>query len=220
MRFGSISRLHVFAVTPRNVKEWLPDQAMRKKGKKLQRSFFCRSSPVVAAELLNKLIVVEDSVGRIVETEAYGASDDPASHGHRGRTARNEIMFGRPGLLYVYFTYGMHWCANVVTGKEGESSAVLLRAVEPLSGLSQMRCRRLKSRNDRGLCNGPAKLAQAFGLNGDWNGVDLLNHRSISIRDDGVQPPKPPGMTTRIGLSKGTDIPWRFVVEESPFLSR
>ncbi len=193
---------------------------MARKGNKLCRSFYRRRSPDVAAELLNKLLVVGDLIGRIVETEAYGAEDDPGSHGFRGKTTRNEMMFGKPGLLYVYFTYGMHWCANAVTGQPGECSAVLIRAVQPLCGLDVMRGRRAKSRNDRGLCNGPAKLAQAFGLNGDSNGVDLVTSKTVSIREDGTPPPRSPGVTKRIGLTKGADIPWRFVVRESEYLSR
>ena len=189
----------------------------------LERSFFGRDPQPVARELLNKVLVVTDAdgpmvQGRIVETEAYGGSDDPGSHGYRGITPRTEIMFGPPGYLYVYFTYGMHWCANVVTGSDGDCSAVLLRAVDPLAGIEVMRSRRMaKPRKsplrDRDLCNGPAKLCQAFAIDGADDGRDLMDGR-VTIVDDGVAPPPEPGNSTRIGLSPtaGADIAWRWFV--------
>jgi DNA-3-methyladenine glycosylase len=150
---------------------------------------------------------------RIVEVEAYAGSEDPGSHGYRGRTTRTATMFGPPGHLYVYFTYGMHWCANVVTGADGVCSAVLLRAGAPLAGLDLMRTRRPKARRDRDLCSGPARLAQALGLDRSHDGADLV-HGALRIVDDGTPPPLRPGVSTRIGLAegKGDDHRWRWFV--------
>src|SRR5690606_26218773 len=135
---------------------------------------------------------------RIVEVEAYCGPEDAGSHTYRGRTARNATMFGPPGGLYVYFTYGMHWCANAVCGDEGEGVAVLLRAAEPLTGLDTMRERRPKARTDRDLCRGPARLCQAFGIDGTHDGIDLPTASGgITIVDDGTPPPEEPSVTTR-----------------------
>lgn len=176
----------------------------------LDRSWFARDAPLVAPDLLNKLLVVErDGVrcsGRICETEAY-MPDDPASHTFRGPTPRNQVMFGPAGHLYVYLSYGIHRCANVVTGAEGSGQAVLLRAVEPVDGLDQMRSRR--NRPDRELTNGPGKLCQALGIAGGDDGSDLLDG-SVAIVDDGVTPPADPRTGARVGITKGVDIPWRF----------
>jgi DNA-3-methyladenine glycosylase len=130
-------------------------------------------------------------------------------------------MFGRPGHLYVYFTYGMHWCANVVTDQPGTPGAVLLRAVSPLRGVDRMRARRAAAARDRDLANGPAKLAQAFGLGELQNGADLVRaDHGVSIRDDGTPPPDRPAVGTRIGLSQGTELPWRFAVPDAAEVSR
>src|ERR1700722_18945519 len=128
----------------------------------------------VAPWLLNKVLAKGDRAGRIVEVEDYKGSIDSASHAYSGETPRTAVMFGPPGFLYVYFTYGMHWCANVVTGPEGQASALLLRALAPLRGLDEMRQARKAARRDRDLCNGPAKLCQALGITGAENGMDLL----------------------------------------------
>jgi DNA-3-methyladenine glycosylase len=191
----------------------------------LPRRFYDRDALDVAPELLNKVIVsTEDKervVARLVEVEAYRGADDPGSHSYRGRTARNATMFGRPGALYVYFTYGMHWCANAVCGPGLQPHAVLLRAVAPIEGLDLMRVRRPKARRDRDLCSGPAKLAQAFALDRAHDGIDLTRG-AIRIVDDGTPPPTAPGVSTRIGLSpgKGDEFPWRFYVTGDPNLSR
>jgi len=179
----------------------------------LERADYAGDSLPVARWLLNKLIVRGDRIGRIVEVEAYRGEDDPASHAYRGPTARNATMFGRPGLLYVYFTYGMHWCANVVCGSEGQARAVLLRALAPLNGLDEMRAARPGARRDLDLTSGPAKLCQALGVNGDLNGADLVTgDRSIVVADDGVPPPLRPGAGPRVGIREATEWHWRLWV--------
>jgi DNA-3-methyladenine glycosylase len=184
----------------------------------LDRSFLRRDPRVVAPELLGKVLVREDGegdarVGRIVEVEAYCGPADPGSHAYRGMTPRNRTMFGPPGGLYVYFTYGMHWCANVVCGDEGEGVAVLLRALAPLAGVDAMYAARPRARRERDLCSGPAKLCQALGLDGSFDGADLVTaDRGVWLGDDGTPRPRRPVQTTRIGLSAGADHPWRWCV--------
>jgi DNA-3-methyladenine glycosylase len=196
----------------------------------LPRSFYARDSRVLAPELLNKVLVRRAAgepalAARIVEVEAYCGAEDAGSHAYRGETRRNTTMFGPAGHLYVYFTYGMHWCANVVSGEPGTASAVLLRAAAPLMGLDQMRARRPKARRDRDLLSGPAKLCAAFGISGALDGADLVRPDPVGqlrILDDGTPPPDVPLVTTRIGLAagKGDEYPWRFCVPSDPNLSR
>jgi DNA-3-methyladenine glycosylase len=184
--------------------------------------------------LLGKLLRRGGLVGRIVEVEAYRGVTDAASHAFRGKTARNATMFGPPGRLYVYFTYGMHFCANVVCWPEGEAGAVLLRALAPLSGLEEMAARRYGTGDlpgpERGatsrrvqrqwrpeeLCSGPAKLCQAFALDRTADGYDLVSGRDgVVLLDDGTRPPLEPATGTRIGLSKSCaarEQPWRWWV--------
>ncbi|MBX7134054.1 MAG: DNA-3-methyladenine glycosylase [Fimbriimonadaceae bacterium] len=169
--------------------------------------------PVTCARaLLGTILVRGELRARIVETEAYDGPLDPGSHAFRGPTPRSEVMFGPPGRAYIYFTYGMHWCLNIVTRSAGEGSAVLLRAAEPLTGLDVMRDRRVKSSRDEDLLSGPAKLASAFGLDGSMNGMDLFDANSELRLQDGP-PPSAILVGTRIGLAqgKGDDLPWRFV---------
>ncbi len=177
---------------------------------RLDRAWFERDAPVVAPDLLDKLLVVTvDDVqcsGRIIETEAY-MPDDPASHTFNGVTGRNAVMFGPAGHLYVYLSYGIHRCANVVTGPVGSGQAVLIRAVEPLDGIDTMRSRR--SRPDRELADGPGKLCQALGIGAQHDGADLLAS-DVTILDDGVAPPTCPRVGPRIGITKATTTPWRF----------
>ncbi len=188
---------------------------------RVPRSLLAGPSTDVAPLLLNKLLVSGECSGRIVEVEAYCGGDDPASHAFRGRTARNASMFKGPGVLYVYFTYGMHWCANVVTGAEGDGWAVLLRALAPLTGLETMRTRRRAARFDRDLCSGPAKLCAALGIDRALDGVDLLAPRSaIALIDDGTPPPARTGNTPRVGITQATDRLWRWFVEGDPNVSR
>ncbi len=175
----------------------------------------------VARRLLNALLVVGDRVGRIVEVEAYRGSQDPASHAHRGPTPRNATMFGRPGLLYVYRSYGIHWCANVVAGADGVAEAVLVRAVEPVHGLERMRAARGPRVPDRDLANGPGKLCSALGIDGTHDGVDLLAPDSpVRLLRDEARPPSRPVTTSRIGITKAVDRPWRYVVPGHPGASR
>ncbi|HEV7888175.1 MAG TPA: DNA-3-methyladenine glycosylase [Acidimicrobiales bacterium] len=191
--------------------------------KPVPRPFYRRDPRDVAPELLNKLLVHEDRAGRIVEVEAYVGSIDPGSHAFRGMTPRNSTMFGPPGLFYVYFTYGMHWCSNAVCGDEGVGLAVLLRALAPVSGLEEMRAARgpVGSARDRDLCSGPAKLTQALGIDGLFDGADLVaGDRGVVIADDGTPPPTSPGNSMRIGLTDGAEHPWRWYVEGDPNVSR
>ncbi len=160
--------------------------------KLLPAEFFARDSPEVAPELLNKLFVVGRHAGRIVEVEAY-TSDDPASHCYRGQTKRNEVMFGPPGHLYVYFVYGMHHCVNIVTGTEGDGQAVLIRGVV-IDGV------------DPKTTNGPAKLCRRFGIGMSFNGA------GATVFDDGMAPPAAPLITPRIGITKAADWPRRWLV--------
>jgi len=191
-----------------------------RRGRRLPRAFYRRDPRVVAPDLLNKVLVAGARAGRIVEVEAYCGSEDPGSHAFRGPTTRNATMFGPPGGLYVYFTYGMHWCANAVCGDEGVGVAVLLRALAPLRGLEEMRLARPAARRDRDLCSGPAKLCQAFGLDRRFDGADLVTaDRGVTVVDDGVPPPAQPSISTRIGLSAGADLPWRWYVAGDPNLS-
>ncbi len=160
--------------------------------KRLAPAFFARDAPDVAPDLLNKLLLVGDVAARITEVEAY-TQDDPASHSVRGRTKRNEVMFGPPGHLYVYFVYGMHHCVNIVTGSEGDGQAVLIRAVT-CDGL------------DPRLTNGPAKLCRQLGIDMSMNGV--LGH----VGDDGIASPEAALVTPRIGITKAVEWPRRWLV--------
>ena len=188
------------------------------------RSFFARPSIELAPLLLNQLLVRDDGrVGRIIEVEAYAGADDPASHAFRGLTARNATMFGPPGHLYVYFSYGVHWCANVVCGPDGAASAVLLRALDPVEGIAQMRAARWaaqKRQLDRDLCRGPGRLTQAMGIDRSLDGTDLAAAGSpLWVADDGTPPPEVPSTTPRVGISTAVEWPWRFTVPGHPWLS-
>lgn len=160
--------------------------------KQLTRRFFERNSIEVAPDLLNKLLVIAGISARIIEVEAY-TQDDPASHSFRGQTKRNAVMFGPAGHLYVYFVYGMHYCANIVTGVEGDGQAVLVRAVI---------CDGVDPRST----NGPAKLCRVLGIDMSLNGASAI------VCDDGTPPPEEPDITSRIGISKATDLPRRWML--------
>ena len=185
----------------------------------LDREFYRRDPRAVAPDLLGKVVVAGERRARIVEVEAYCGPEDPAAHSYRGPTARNATMFGPPGHLYVYFSYGMHWCCNPVCGDDGEGVAVLLRALEPLEGLDEMRAARGAVR-DRDLCRGPARLCQALGITRDLDGADLVTgDRGVVIADDGTPPPAHPAVGPRVGITRAADLPWRFWVPHNPWVS-
>jgi DNA-3-methyladenine glycosylase len=186
-------------------------------------SFFRRPAEQVAADLLGTTIVStlgnQVTEARIVETEAYLGYDDPASHGylHR-RNARNLALFGPPGSWYVYLSYGMHWCANLVCQRPGLASAVLLRALEPLAGIEAMRKRR-HGVEVKHLCSGPGKLCQALGIDRDLDGAPMARSAVIVRRPTGWEQPRV-AVTPRIGITKAADWPLRFHVAGSPWVSR
>jgi DNA-3-methyladenine glycosylase len=193
-------------------------------GKPLKPIFYERDTLLVARDLLGKNLVRCLSnrllVGRIVETEAYRGSDDPASHSFRGRTKRNEVMFGKPGIAYVYFTYGNHYCLNVVTEKEGIPAAVLIRAVEPLEGIEDMKLNRKVERLTE-VGSGPGKLTKAFQITKSENGVDVTNILSPLIISKGSENNQFEAVqTTRIGIKVATKKPWRFYILRNPYISR
>jgi DNA-3-methyladenine glycosylase len=196
----------------------------------LPTTFFEPSASIVAPALLGLWLVrLEDdggfSGGIIVETEAYLANDDPACHAARGRTARNRSMWGPPGRAYVYFIYGVHHCFNAVCQPEGIAEAVLVRAIEPLIGLPHLR-RRRPGVSDRNLANGPGKLCAALGMDAAFDGYDLGDPASqVFIADNAgreelIDRTGPVTASTRIGLTKAAELPLRFLLPQSPFISR
>jgi len=209
-------------------------------GSVLERSFYEGDSVKIAPRFLNKLLVRCDPSGRtlisgrIVEVEAYRGPDDPASHAYKGLTRRNAVMFGPAGRMYVYFTYGMHWCANLVCGSEGVPQAVLLRALAPVEGIDLVRAARGASSRvgagvgvgsrimpDRDLLSGPARLCQGLGITGADDGADLVDgDRHLVLVDDGIKPPKKPGKSVRIGIRVAADLQWRYWVPGEPNVSR
>jgi len=191
------------------------------RGRRLSRDFFARHVLDVARELIGRRLVFErrgrEVAGRIVEVEAYRGPHDPASHAFRGPTERSAIMFGPPGHTYVYLSYGMHHCLNVVTEPEGEAAAVLIRALEPTDGIASMRRRRGNMAVER-LARGPGCVTRALGLDLRHNGLDLA---SGPLWID-ARPACAPGRTLsgpRIGIRAAVDRPWRFVLEGSPAVS-
>jgi len=199
-------------------------------GHRLGRSFFARPALEVAPDLLGRVLrhVTDDGpvAVRLVEVEAYaGLSEDPASHAHRGRTARNATMFEAPGLLYVYFTYGMHWCVNVVCGARGQAAAVLLRAGEVVEGAELARTRRPAARRPRELAQGPARLAEAMGFSGVDDGVDPWSTgagaSSVSFIAGRPAAAAEISRGPRVGVNgPGAATPWRFWITDDPFVSR
>jgi DNA-3-methyladenine glycosylase len=185
-------------------------------------SFFNRGADIVARELLGALVVSRAggmlTSARIVETEAYLGYRDLASHGylHR-RSERNEALFGPPGSWYVYLSYGIHWCANLVCEAEGTASAVLLRALEPVQGIAIMRERRGRV-DDRDLCSGPGKLCQALGITRDLDG-SMMPGSEVVVSPATVALPVEVSVTPRIGITKAADWPLRFLVAGNPHVS-
>ncbi|MEA1965599.1 MAG: DNA-3-methyladenine glycosylase [Candidatus Aerophobetes bacterium] len=189
--------------------------------RELSESFYSKDPKEVARDLLGKILINETEEGtvkgRIVETEAYYGEKDPASHAYRGKTGRTEIMWGKPGIAYVYFTYGKYYLFNVVAHKEGEAGAVLIRAVEPMEGISLMQKRRGK-KEIKGLTKGPAKLTQSFKIDNKENGIDLTkgNFR-IEEREE-----KDFNIIscTRVGIKRGKKEALRFYIENNEFVSK
>ncbi|MCB9248005.1 MAG: DNA-3-methyladenine glycosylase [Ignavibacteriales bacterium] len=198
--------------------------------KKLKKDFYKRELLTVAKDLLGKIFVFEDKrinkklKAKIVEIEAYDGSIDEAAHTFIGKTERNKIMFEEGGFLYVYFTYGKHFCANVVTGNKEQGTAILLRAMEPISDLKIFSERRFKKTNlsekeKINILNGPAKICEAFNINRDQYGIDLTANEiylleAPKISEENII------TTKRIGIKKSIDLPWRFYIKDSQFVSR
>jgi DNA-3-methyladenine glycosylase len=182
---------------------------------KLRSEFFARDVHTVARELIGATLLVDDVGGRIVEVEAYH-HEDPAAHGYGGRTERNATMFGPPGRVYVYRSYGIHWCMNFVCAEVGEADAVLLRALQPTHGLDAMRARR-GLEDVRLLCAGPGRTCQALGVTGEHDGKALDRapfalYAREEIREIVTGP--------RVGITKAAELPWRYGLAGSRFLSR
>ena len=184
-------------------------------GNPLPREFFARSVHEVAPELIGATLLVGGVGGMIVEVEAYD-QEDPASHGFRGPTKRTAVMFGPPGAAYVYRSYGIHWCLNFVCDVEGRAEAALVRALEPTHGLAAMRRRRGLD-DVRGLCSGPGKLCQALAITNEHDGL-ALDQPPFEVRASDVEPEIAVG--PRIGITRAAELPWRYGLEGSPYLSR
>jgi DNA-3-methyladenine glycosylase len=181
----------------------------------LSRDFFARSVHEVAPDLIGVTLLVDGVGGRIVEVEAYD-QEDPASHGYRGRTARNEAMFGPPGHAYVYRSYGIHWCLNLVCGDEGVPEAALVRALEPTAGIEEQRARR-GVHDLRALCSGPGKLCQALAITREHDGLPL-DARPFRLEPRAEVPEIVTG--PRVGITRATELSWRYALADSPYLSR
>lgn len=198
-----------------------------KRPRALPYGFYSRGTVKVARELIGKLLVrVVDGkriAGMIVEAEAYIGEADTACHAFRGRTRRTEVMYGPPGRAYVYFTYGMHWMLNVVTEPEGTPCAVLIRALEPVAGIQEMRALR-GGRSDRDLTSGPARLCEALAINGKLNGADLVRGTELLVLPHRDFPAGSVASGPRIGIDyaagKDRRAPWRFWLKDHPFVSR
>jgi DNA-3-methyladenine glycosylase len=186
---------------------------------KLRQSFFDRAVLKVAPELIGATLLVNGVGGRIVEVEAYHHTD-PAAHSYRGPTARNAVMFGPPGVAYVYRSYGIHWCLNFVCEQEGSASAVLIRALEPVAGIAAMRRRRGMVQgvsDERALCSGPGKLCEALAVTDRHNGLPL-DRAPFELRARADKAGIVRGV--RIGITKAVEKPWRYGLKGSRFLSK
>ena len=190
-------------------------------GKKLSRRFYSRATLKVARELLGKYLVLKRDgkllSGKIVETEAYIGQGDKASHASKGKTKRNEVMFGPPGYAYVYFTYGMYHCLNFVTEREGYPAAVLIRALEPKNGIEIMKKNR-KTDVIENLTSGPGKVCMALGLDRKANGADLCSN-SFYVEDVNEKKEKIV-RASRVGVNSGKDRLWRFYIKDNKFVSK
>ena len=198
-------------------------RARRSRFAPLPKRFYQRDTEIVARELLGALLECHTpegiAAGRIVETEAYIGEHDLACHAAVGRTARTEPLYGPPGIAYVYFIYGMYWCVNTVTRAEDEPSAVLIRAVEPVTGIELMRQRRPHARRDVDLTNGPGKLCLALGIDGRHN-RHILQRPPLVIRAGETIPDSRVTITPRIGITQCADWPLRWFVSDSPYVSK
>ena len=192
-----------------------PNPAAPHLGKSLKRAFFARRVHDVAPDLIGVTLLVNGVGGIIVEVEAYHHTE-PAAHSFRGPTPRNKVMFGPPGVAYVYRSYGIHWCVNFVCEKEGSASAVLIRALEPTHGLAAMRRRRGLS-DERALCSGPGKLTEALGITHAHNGL-ALDAPPIALHARAEKPEIVAGV--RIGITKAVELPWRYGLKGTKFLSK
>ncbi|MCB0730942.1 MAG: DNA-3-methyladenine glycosylase [Ignavibacteriae bacterium] len=197
---------------------------------KLKKDFYTRNVLAVAKDLLGKIFVYQESenseklMARIVEVEAYDGNIDEAAHTFIGKTERNKIMFEEGGFLYVYFTYGKHFCANIVTGVKDHGTAILLRGMEPISGINKYAFNRFAKREITekekiNLLNGPAKICQAFNLDRKFNGTNLIANKIYLLNSDKI-----PGdkivQTTRIGIKKSVELPWRFYIKDNKYVSK
>jgi DNA-3-methyladenine glycosylase len=186
-----------------------------KLGRRLKRAFFARSVHEVAPDLIGVTLLVDGIGGVIVEVEAYHHTE-PAAHSFHGPTPRNLVMFGPPGFVYVYRSYGIHWCVNFVCEKSGSASAVLIRALQPTHGIAAMR-RRRALHDERLLCSGPGKLTQALAITHQHNGLPLdAPPMALFARTQTLEIARGP----RIGLTKAVELPWRYGLKGSPFLSK
>jgi DNA-3-methyladenine glycosylase len=183
-------------------------------------SFYNRDTITVAKELLGTLFVHRSPegmvTGKIVELEAYlGMGRDPAAHAHRGKTNRNSVLFGPGGYIYIYFIYGMHYCFNISANTDQQGGAILIRALEPVAGIEIMQKRRNK-KDIKTLCNGPGNLVQAMGITKEHNGLSIVDS-DIYVEDTGEK--SEIVSTTRIGISKAMEVPYRFYIKDNPFIS-
>jgi len=197
---------------------------------KLLRKFYSRKTGIVAQELLGKILIhkTDEGIisGKIVESEAYLGQEDPGSHAYRGITRRNRIMFGPAGKAYIYLVYGNHYCLNVVTEKDGVGGAVLIRALEPKEGIQLMKKHRRIDGPLTRFTNGPGKLAEALGITGSMNGADLTGNNLFIMCQIGSRKKESSSKdfsiisTGRIGIRKGRNLPYRYYIEASKFVSR
>ncbi|PID56965.1 MAG: 3-methyladenine DNA glycosylase [Ignavibacteriae bacterium] len=198
--------------------------------KKLKKEFYIQDNLTVAKLLLGKIFVYNNPItkkilsGKIVEVEAYDGNLDEAAHTYIGKTERNKIMFNEGGFLYVYFIYGIHFCANIVTGNKNHGTAVLLRAMEPKEGIKEFSLNKygrikISDKEKINLLNGPAKICKAFGIDRSFNSTDLTSDK-IYLLDAPKIEEKEIIATTRIGIKKSTELPWRFYIKNNRYISK
>jgi DNA-3-methyladenine glycosylase len=191
--------------------------------KRFKRAFFRRSAVDVAREMLGcylhrKLESGVELVGKIVETEAYTMTD-PSCHAYKGKTPRTEHLFGDAGYSYIYFTYGTYWCLNVVANEEEQGEAILIRGIEPIIGIEEMRKRRPAAKKDKDLTNGPGKICLAFDLDKHENKLDIIDGDVLWLTKGEMGKSFDLGVSSRIGISVAQDYPWRFYVKGNPYVS-